>query len=118
MKITVDHQITEHAKGIVDSIAHWKDIAQNGCNDPFWEDGVNMNLARNHIIYHKYNLEEICRTFNRPLPQEYYLPLPPKVSQHYMANLSQVERVKQLRQMGNKLETEKIKYDEQQLSFA
>ena len=28
----------------------WDKIAQNGCSDPFWPDGVNMNLVRNHII--------------------------------------------------------------------
>ena len=24
----------------------WNQIAQNGCSDPFWPDGVNMNLVR------------------------------------------------------------------------
>lgn len=28
----------------------WNQIAQNGCSDPGWPDGVNMNLVRNHII--------------------------------------------------------------------
>ena len=32
-------------------VAHWHDLMANGCNDPFWPDGVNMNLVRNHIIY-------------------------------------------------------------------
>ena len=30
----------------------WNYIAQNGCSDPGWPDGVNMNLVRNHIIYY------------------------------------------------------------------
>ena len=30
----------------------WNHIAQNGCSDPGWPDGVNMNLVRNHIIYY------------------------------------------------------------------
>lgn len=29
----------------------WNYIANNGCQDPFWPDGCNMNLIRNHIIY-------------------------------------------------------------------
>ena len=32
-------------------VAHWHDLKANGCSDPFWPDGVNMNLVRNHIIY-------------------------------------------------------------------
>lgn len=32
-------------------IDRWEDIKKNGCNDPFWPDGVNMNLKRNHIIH-------------------------------------------------------------------
>ena len=31
----------------------WNHILQNGAGDPFWEDGANMNLVRNHIIYYK-----------------------------------------------------------------
>ena len=30
----------------------WNQIAQHGCSDPGWPDGVNMNLVRNHIIYY------------------------------------------------------------------
>ena len=29
----------------------WEDIKVYGCRDPFWEDGVNMNLERNHCIH-------------------------------------------------------------------
>ncbi len=32
-------------------VNHWHDLMANGCNDPFWPDGVNLNLVRNHIIY-------------------------------------------------------------------
>ena len=30
---------------------HWDDLKKNGCSDPAWPDGVNLNLVRNHIIY-------------------------------------------------------------------
>ena len=30
--------------------AIWEHINENGCNDPFWTDGCNMNLTRNHIL--------------------------------------------------------------------
>lgn len=29
----------------------WNLLADGGCQDPGWPDGVNMNLVRNHIIY-------------------------------------------------------------------
>lgn len=31
-------------------IAQWHSIYENGCSDPFWPDGVNLELCRNHII--------------------------------------------------------------------
>jgi len=40
-------------------IERWNEISQNGCNDPFWPDGVNMNLKRNHIIYQLRRLAEL-----------------------------------------------------------
>lgn len=32
-------------------LERWNAIRKNGSNDPFWPDGVNLNLVRNHIIY-------------------------------------------------------------------
>ena len=29
---------------------HWDDLKKNGCSDPAWPDGVNLNLVRNHIM--------------------------------------------------------------------
>ena len=38
----------------------WRNyINENSCNDPFWPDGCNMNLTRNHIISYK-NIAELC----------------------------------------------------------
>nr|WP_304100552.1 hypothetical protein [Mitsuokella multacida] len=28
----------------------WQDIFAHGCSDPFWPDGCNLNLTRNHIL--------------------------------------------------------------------
>lgn len=46
--------------------AHWQDIHDNGCNDPYWPDGVNMNLVRNHVINWIRTLYEIS-TENRQI---------------------------------------------------
>ena len=45
--------IEEYATQIVREINQWNYILENGCNDPFWPDGTNLNLTRNHIISYK-----------------------------------------------------------------
>ena len=47
---TAEDKVKEYRQCIRREIEHWKDINQNGCSDPFWPDGCNMNLTRNHII--------------------------------------------------------------------
>lgn len=114
---TTEESLFECRKEIVGEIAHWNNINENGCNDPFWSDGCNMNLTRNHIIAAKRKMANICEENNLSLPSEYYFPLPPVVDNNYMANLKQKERVERLRCMGNRLTTKKKNYDEQQLSL-
>lgn len=64
--------------------AQWQQLYENGGSDPFWPDGVNLNLIRNHIIYFKGQIEETCPLY---MADELYLrELPPEVDQNYMAN--------------------------------
>ena len=44
---------------IDEAVAHWNDVYENGCSDPFWPDGCNLNLIRNHVIYYLKQLEEV-----------------------------------------------------------
>ena len=39
MKKTADQIVDACAKNILREIAVWKNIQENGCNDPFWTDG-------------------------------------------------------------------------------
>lgn len=114
---SIQEQLFEHKEQIVEQIEHWKDINKNGCNDPAWTDGCNMNLVRNHIIYHKGAIHSLCDENNIPLPEEYYLSTPPEVENNYMANRKQKARVKRLEAYGRRLMTEKYEYDEQQISL-
>ena len=116
-KKTVEQELTECRENIVSQIEHWQDINKNGCNDPAWQDGCNMNLVRNHILYYKRRISEICGESNIPFPSEYYLPTPPEVQNSYMANLNQESRVERIRQFGGKITTERVRYNSQQLSF-
>ena len=77
--------IEEYASQIVREIGRWNYILENGCNDPFWPDGANMNLIRNHIISYKLEIAECCEATGSELPSEYYLPTPPEVDNDYLA---------------------------------
>lgn len=89
--------LLEYRNEILEEVEHWKHICFEGCNDPFWPDGCNMNLTRNHIMYYKKKIEELCLETGETLPDEYYIPVPPEVDNNYMANLEQKERVERLK---------------------
>lgn len=117
-KIKAPEQVVDkHRADILREIRRWKAVKENGCNDPFWPDGTNMNLIRNHIIFAKRRLLDVCIENNIPVPEEYYMPTPPVVDDDYMANLKQKERVKRLREMNAQLKTDKPSYLENQMSL-
>lgn len=117
-KKTPEQEIKELREDIIRERNHWNYINENGCNDPFWPDGCNMNLTRNHIIYYRKEIEMLCEEHGLPLPEEYYLKVPPVVDDNYMANLKQEKRVERLIQQGNRLTRKKTKFiDDGQLTF-
>ncbi len=115
--MTPQQEFEKYIKDISSSFERWTFIKDNGCNDPSWADGVNMNLIRNHILYFKQKILDVCYENNFQIPQEYYIPTPPEVDNNYMSNLEQKDRVQRLIQFGNILVTEKPKYNEAQLSL-
>ena len=38
--------------------AQWESLYKQGGSDPFYPDGVNLNLVRNRILYFKRQIEE------------------------------------------------------------
>ena len=117
-KKTLEQELKEHRERIIEAREDWKYINEHGCNDPSWTDGTNMNLVRNHILYYRVKIEEICKETGTPLPEEYFLPVPPEVPENYMSNLKQKERVKRLMDFGDVLTTRKTKFvDDGQLCF-
>ena len=71
-----------------DSFDRWDDLNEYGGQDPFWSDGVNMNLERNHIIYYKNQMED--KYGSGEYPDIYYRDTPPEVSSDFMANPEQI----------------------------
>lgn len=54
---------------------NWENILLDGNTDPFYEDGVSLDLIRNHIIHDKSILEE---KFPDNLPEIYHKETPPE----------------------------------------
>ena len=75
-KDKVKHEWDEHRASIVKECAIWENLRVCGGQDPFWPDGVNMNLTRNHVIYAKRCLREMAAEHGWELPDEYYLQTP------------------------------------------
>ena len=104
---TSEQEIKRIRKEIVRDLKHWQYLREYGCQDPFWADGVNMNLTRNHIIYYKMRLRELCPDGN--LPEEYYLPTPPVVDNDCLAPKGEYfkQRLKRLNEMRERVTTAK-----------
>lgn len=112
---TPEKKVKSYSEQIRKEISQWKDINQNGCNDPFWPDGCNMNLTRNHILYYQRKISEICIEKHLPYPEAYYFSVPPEVDNFYMANLKQRDRVKRIFSDGHVPAQKKYLYDEMQI---
>lgn len=65
-------------------VDRWISINENGCSDPAWTDGVNMNLVRNHIIAYKRDLKELCNEQGITPPLISKISTPPLVDKTYM----------------------------------
>ena len=79
---------TDYAAALEESYARWAHLYEYGGSDPFYEDGVNLNLVRNHIVYYKQMLEKENSLFG--LPDAYYRELPPEVDIRYMARPDEI----------------------------
>ncbi len=62
---------------------HWQYLYENGGSDPFWPDGVNLNLVRNHILYYKGEIQKIPGAEQREILLR---DIPKEVSNGYMAD--------------------------------
>lgn len=66
----------------------WEFLYRYGGSDPFYSDGDNLNIVRNHIIYFKQQLEE--QYGDGALPEIYYRPTPSAVDSSYMARSDEI----------------------------
>ena len=66
----------------------WDLLYKNGGSDPFWCDGTNLNLVRNHILYYREQCEEVLEP--KDYPEAYHKELPPVVPDDYMAKKGEI----------------------------
>ncbi len=74
------------------SYKHWQDIYENGCTDPSWPDGVNLNLVHNHIHGYKKIIRECSDELGLEYPEIYFRDIPPKVESDYIAQPERIVR--------------------------
>ena len=79
-KLTHAQELREHVNRLAERYAHWEQERRDGCVDPNWSDGVNLNLVRNHIINFKRQIRHTCEEYGLTIPAIYYRPLPPLMS--------------------------------------
>lgn len=70
--------------------SRWDEIYRNGCRDPCWPDGCNLNLVRNHIISYRKQIESYCEEKSIESPPILLRELPPKLRDDYMAKAEQI----------------------------
>lgn len=81
---------TDYVRELENSFCIWERLKEYGGSDPFYSDGVNMNLVRNHISYYKAKIEETIP--EGEYPEIYYKETPPIVSSDYMARNDEIRR--------------------------
>jgi hypothetical protein len=81
-------QQEDYATELQKSYDRWAYIYEHGASDPFWEDGMNLNLVRNHIFYYRGKIEENFAP--EDYPAAYFKELPPEVEPKYMARQDEI----------------------------
>ncbi len=80
---------TDYAAELESDYARWDELFTKGGSDPFWSDGVNLNLVRRRIIGCKAQLAE-QENLLLGLPSVYYRETPLEVDKDYMARPDEI----------------------------
>lgn len=116
-KNKLEQELAQMEKATVQLYQRWQFVYENGCKDPNWEDGMNLNLLRNHLLYYKRKMSKLCAENGLDKPQILFRHLPPALPREYMARRDEIwleagealyqidnsEVVKELRQWSTRL---------------
>lgn len=70
------------------SFDRWENIFENGCSDPYYTDGVNLHIVRNHILHYREDIENMYPEGQRP--EIYQRDVPPEIDMGYMARADEI----------------------------
>ena len=79
----------DYASSLESDYARWDELFTKGGSDPFWSDGVSLNMVRDRIIACKAQLAKQENTLFG-LPEAYYRETPPEVDYSYMARADEI----------------------------
>ena len=87
-KISPKDELNRLVYVLMDDRDRWNEIYENGTSDPFYCDGTNLNLVRNHIIYGKRQIKAFVTEHPElTIPEEVNSVFDPdEVPDNYMAN--------------------------------
>lgn len=88
-----EETVPELVEKIRERFDRWERIRRKGTTDPFWPDGMNMNLVRNHIFYYQDKLRGACKKERmKRCPIEAKRRPPRQYSREYMAPRSKAAK--------------------------
>ena len=82
-KKTEEEELQELITDCAERYVRWTHLRTNGGAAPYWSDGVNLNLLRNHIKYAKNRIKEHCDKHGMVIPAIYYRPMPPEMPKDF-----------------------------------
>lgn len=88
----LEKQLEEAIANHAAEYKQWYHYRKYGGQDPSWPDGCNMHLIRNHIIYYKRQMKELCGQIGCELPECYAEALPPEVDRDYNLKLTDLNK--------------------------
>ena len=96
-----EEELQELVEDCTERYVRWHTLRTEGGADPYWSDGINLNLLRNHIKYAKHQIKEHCAKHGLVIPAIYYRPMPPEMpndfyvvtGKHYQRRMELKRRV-------------------------
>lgn len=110
--ITLDYLVNE----LNSKFERHEYLMEFGGQDPFWADGSNINLVRNHILHTKEKIKEYCEENSCELPKDYFRDTPDEVPDDYMANADEIRKIADEAVINIKPFYEKLKEEGKYLS--
>lgn len=92
MELIILKELSKLIQELEDRFNRWEHLKIYGGQDPFWSDGCNMDLVRNHILHYKSQIKNLCEEKGLELPEIYYKDTPPEVDRDYMARTDEIRK--------------------------